>query len=91
MVPAVVLIQYRPEVRLRDSRVRVTRMTRRLACQKDNELRKTMVTRLTRRTLTRVSSRVTRLYFHLGSCYSASVDTFMFCLPLICPSQSERV
>ena len=49
MVPAVVLIQYRPEVRLRDSRVRVTRMTRRLACQKDNELTKTMVTRLTRR------------------------------------------
>ena len=83
MVPAVVLIQYRPEVRLRDSRVRVTR---RLACQKDNELRKTMVTRLTRRTLTRVSSRVTGLYFHLGSCYSASVDTFMFCLPLVCPS-----
>ena len=62
-----------------------------LACQKDNELGKTMVTRLTRSTLTRVSSQVTKLYFHLESCYSASVDTFMFCLSLVRPSQSERV
>ena len=58
-------------------------MTRWLACQKDNKLGKTMVTCLTRSTLTWVSSRVTRLYFLLGSRYSASVDTFMFCLPLV--------
>ena len=61
-----------------------------LVCQKDNELGKTMVTRLTRSTLTRVSSQVTKLYFHLGSCYSASVDTFMFCLSLVSLSFTIR-
>ena len=52
-----------------------------------------MVTRLTQCALTGVSSWVTKLYFHLhvGSCYSARVDTFMFCLSLVCPSQSEHV
>ena len=65
-------------------------MTRWLACQKDNELGKTMATPLTWSTLTRVSSWVTKLYFHLGSCYSASVDTFMNVLFITSPPFTIR-